>query len=160
MSQFHTETFRVPGTLTLAGGDGVTGSFFVATASRTHPGPMRVKDLLNLEPGFFPFEVTGPEGPRTHLFNRLHVVTATLASAEEPRADPGYDVAVSRRVSLRLSTGAAVVGFIRIYQRPGHERTSDYARDRAGEETFRYLERESDTVIVNMRHVLQISEID
>ena len=63
-------------------------------------------------------------------------------------------------MSLRLSTGADVAGFIRIYQRPGHERTSDYVRDRASEETFRYLERESDTLIVNMAHVLQISEID
>jgi hypothetical protein len=159
MSQFHTQTSRVPGTLTLAGGDTVTGSFFVAAASPTHHGPMRVKDLLNLEPGFFPFEVTDAGGARTHLFNRVHVVAATLASAEEPRADAGYDLAVSRRVSLRLSTGAAVTGSIRIYQRPGHERTSDYARGWTTE-AFRYLERESDTLIVNMAHVLQISEID
>jgi hypothetical protein len=160
MSQFYTETSRVPATLTLASGDSLTGSFFVATASRTHSGPMRVKDLLNLEPGFFPFEVAEGTGTSTHLFNRQHLVAATLSSAEEPRADAGYDVAVSRRVSVRLSTGAAVVGHIRIYQRPGHERTSDYVRERASEETFRYLERESDTLIVNMSHVLQISDID
>jgi hypothetical protein len=160
MSQFHTETARVPGTLTLSDGSAVIGAFFVAAASPTYPGPMRVKDLLNLERAFFPFDVDEPSGPRTHLLNRGHVVTVTLASDAEPRVDAGYDVARSRRVSLRLSTGHEVVGMIRIYQRPGHERTSDYARDRITEETFRYLERESDTLIVNMAHVLQISEID
>ena len=160
MSQFHTETARVPGTLTLSNSLAVTGAFFVAAASPTHPGPMRVKDLLNLERAFFPFEVEEPSGSRTHLFNRGHVVTVTLASDTEPRIDAGYDVARSRRVSLRLSTGLEVVGAIRIYQRPGHERTSDYARDRISEETFRYLERDGDTLIINMAHVVQISEID
>ena len=160
MSQFHTETARVPGTLTLSNGTAVPGAFFVAAASPTHPGPMRVKDLLNLERAFFPFEVSESSGARTHLFNRGHVVVVTLSSDSEPRTDAGYDVARSRRVSLRLTTGLEVVGAIRIYQRPGHERTSDYARDRIAEETFRYLERESDTLIVNMAHVLQISEID
>lgn len=159
MSQFHTQISRVPGTLTLAGGDSVTGSFFVAAASPTHSGPMRVKDLLNLESGFLPFEVADAGAARTQLFNRVHIVAVTLASAEEPRSDAGYDLAVPRRVSLRLSTGAVVTGAIRIYQRPGHDRTSDYARDWTGE-AFRYLERESDTLIVNMAHVLQISEID
>jgi hypothetical protein len=160
MSQFHTETARVAGTLTLSNGSAVAGAVFVAAASPTYPGPMRVKDLLNLERAFFPFDVDGPSGLRTRLFNRGHVVSVTLASDTEPRVDAGYDVATSRRVSLRLSTGDDVVGLIRIYQRPGHERTSDYARDRITEETFRYLERESDTLIINMAHVLQISEID
>jgi hypothetical protein len=160
MSQFHTETARVPGTLTLTNGTSVTGAFFVASASPTHPGPMRVKDLLNLERAFFPFEVVEAAGTRTHLFNRAHVVSVTLATDGEPRVEAGYDVAPSRRVALRLSAGPDVHGAIRIYQRPGHERTSDYARDRITEETFRYLERESDTLIVNMAHVLQISEID
>jgi hypothetical protein len=160
MSQFHTETARVPGTLTLSNGTAVPGAFFVAAASPTHPGPMRVKDLLNLERAFFPFEVSESPEARTHLFNRGHVVLVTLASDSEPRIDAGYDVARSRRVSLRLTTGLEVVGAIRIYQRPGHERTSDYARDRIAEETFRYLEREADTLIVNMAHVVQISEID
>lgn len=160
MSQFHTEIARVAGTLTLSNGTSVAGAFFVAAASPTHPGPMRVKDLLNLEPSFFPFEIVEPGGTRTRLINRAHVVTVSLSSAAEPRVDAGYDIAASRVVALRLSTGADVTGSIRIYQRPGHERTSDYARDRVVEETFRYLEREADTLIVNMSHVLQISEID
>ena len=157
MSEFHTEMARVQAVVTLSDGTAAEGAFFVAAASPTHAGPMRVKDLLNLESGFFPFEVGAPGKGETTIFNRAHLVMVTLADREEPRTDAGYDVATTRQVAVRLSTGDQVSGAIRIYRPKGHQRTSDYARDQA--ERFRYLEGADKTMIVNMAHVLQITEI-
>ena len=58
LSEFRVEKSRAEATLTLSNGASVRGCFFVAGSSRTHAGPERVKDVLNGETGFFPFEVT------------------------------------------------------------------------------------------------------
>ena len=44
-------------TLTLAPGTSVSGSFFVAGQTSHGEGSERVGDLLNAQPGFFPFEL-------------------------------------------------------------------------------------------------------
>ena len=91
--------------ITLANGDSAPGHFFVARASAHTAGPERVGELLNAEPGFFPFEtLDGSGGPRTVLYNRQHVIMVALAE-NEARRDPGYDVATERFVSVLLSNG-------------------------------------------------------
>ena len=154
-SQFRVEKARVPATLTLSNGAAVTGAFFVAGSSATHDGQERVHDVLNAETGFFPFEVTGTDGPRTALYNRDHVVLVALASTDEARRDPGYDLATPRAVSMLLSNGLRLRGSVRVYRPQGRDRLSDFAR---ATECFRYLEAREGTYLVNVRHLLELAE--
>ena len=154
-SEFRFEKERTEATVTLSDGRATRGYFFVARSSATHEGPERIKDVLNAEAGFFPFEVDEPGGSRTVLFNRSHVVMIALADEDEPRHDPGYDVATRRVVAMRLSTGVSVEGAVRVYRPQGRDRLSDYAR---GSEAFRYVEAPGRTLIVNVAHVLSLTE--
>ena len=107
-SQFRIEKARTDGTLLLSNGLSLYGSFFVAGSSATHAGPERIKDVLNAEPGFFPFEVLGADGSKhTTLYNRDHIVFVELAGNQEAALDPGYDVATRRTVSMMLSNGTS-----------------------------------------------------
>jgi hypothetical protein len=154
-SEFRVEKARIEATLTLSSGAAVRGCFFVAGSSRTHPGPERIKDVLNGESGFFPFEVAGNTGTATVLYNREHLVMAKLADRSEARTDPGYDIATVRTITVLLSNGTRLRGTVRVYQPQGRDRLSDFAR---GAETFRYLEAEGDTYLFNVRHVLELAE--
>jgi len=71
--------------LTLSNGTSVRGCFFISGNSRTHSGPEGVKDVLNSEAGFFPFETRLPERMTTILYNREHVLNAVsyLARGEQ-----------------------------------------------------------------------------
>ena len=80
-SDFRVEKTRAQAALTLSNGQFVTGCFFVAGGSARREGPERVGDLLNSEPGFFPFEIVEADGPRTVLFHRDHVVMAAARRA-------------------------------------------------------------------------------
>jgi hypothetical protein len=135
----------------------VCGCFFIAGSSATHNGPERIADVLNAEDGFFPFEIAGPKGPTTALYHRNHVVSVRIENQREPQVDPGYTVAARRWVSMLLSNGVRLSGAVRVYTPPGHERLSDYARAPGA---FRYLETESDTLIVNIGHVIELMETD
>lgn len=157
MSDYRVEKTKAAAILTLSNGSVVCGCFFTAGSSPTHGGPERVADLLNGEQGFFPFEVSGPHGPLTALYHRSHVVTVTIENQREPQVDPGYNVARRLWVSMLLSNGTSVSGAVRVYSPPGHERLSDYAR---ATETFRYLETATDTMIVNIAHVIELVETD
>ena len=140
--------------MTLSNGQTVLGCFFVAAASLRTAGRERVADLLNDEGDFFPFEIhdTGPV--RTALYNRDQVVMVMLAEPEAQR-DPGYTLAMERRVSILLSNGQRLTGGIRVYRPEGRDRLSDWARmtDR-----FRYLEAGDATLIVNAAHIIEICE--
>jgi hypothetical protein len=57
---------------------------------------------------------------------------------------------------VRLSTGGRVAGVVRVYRPRGHDRLSDWARSA---DIFRYIETGETTVLVNMAHVLEISEV-
>ena len=155
MSEFRVEKARADAVLTLSDGTSVHGCFFVAGSSATHEGPERVKDVLTSESGFFPFEVGDAGGDRTVLYNRAHVIMAKLATDDEPRRDPGYEVATQRSVSVLLSSGSRVLGTVRVYRPPGRDRLSDFARS---PETFRYVEIPGGTLIVNVAHIIEISE--
>jgi hypothetical protein len=155
LSEFRVEKSRTEATLTLSSGSSVRGSFFVAGNSRTHAGPEHIKDVLNGETGFFPFEVAGAAGSSTILYNRDHLVMAKLGDTDEARSDPGYDVATVRTVSLLLSNGARLRGTVRVYRPQGRDRLSDFAR---AAEPFRYLETEDATYLFNVRHVLELAE--
>lgn len=155
LSEFRVEKSRAEATLTLSNGTSVHGCFFVAGNSRTHAGPERVNDVLNGETGFFPFEARRPEGPRTILYNRDHVVFVALADKDEPRRDPGHDVATERTVTMLMSNGTRLHGSVRVFRPQGRDRLSDFAR---AEETFRYLEAHNITYIINVHHVVELAE--
>jgi hypothetical protein len=70
---------------------------------------------------------------------------------------PGYEVARRHVVSLLLSNTQRVTGAVRTYLPPGHDRVSDWAGDRVA---FRYLEADQATVIVNVQHVTEVTEIE
>jgi len=154
-SEYQFEKQRVAATVTLSSGQSTRGTFFTAAASAQSDGPERVGDLLNRETGFFPFEIQEPEGSRTVLYNRAHVVVVGLAENEEQR-DAGYDVATRRFVSILLTNGQRVVGAVRVYRPKGRDRLSDWTRQ---PETFRYLETGDMTVLVNAAHIVDISEV-
>jgi len=127
----------------------------VAGSSATHEGPERVRDVLNAESGFFPFEVDGSGGTRTILYNRDHVIFVSLRDNNEPRLDPGYGVATRRIVSMLLSNGARLEGVVSVHRPQGHNRLSDFARS---SEHFRYLEMPNGTCLVNVRHLIELVE--
>lgn len=153
-SEFRVEKTRIDALVTLSNGETTPGQFFVAQASARYPGTERVGELLNAETGFFPFETRGPRGPRTVLYNRGNVVMVALADNEASR-DPGYDVATKRFVSVLLSNGRRVTGSVRVYRPEGRDRLSDWARHA---DTFRYVETAEMTLLVNIAHVIEVSE--
>ena len=148
---------RMAATVTLSNGTSVHGFVFVSGFSATHSGPERVKDVLNAEPGFFPFEVEGRPGDPTVLFNREHVVMVVLASDDELRQMPGYEHATRRTVSMLLSNGQRLDGLVRVLRPRGRDRLSDHAR---GGEQFWYLEGPNRTLLVNTQHVLEMTDHD
>ena len=154
-SEFRFDKRRVDATVTLSNGQATRGHFFTFDNNTKHQGPERVGDLLNAEPGFFPFEVLEGARPSAVLYNRAHVVLVGLHDREE-RVDAGYDVATRRFVSILLTTGHRVVGTIRVYRPLGRDRLSDWTRQ---PETFRYLETAEMTVLVNAAHIVHINEV-
>jgi hypothetical protein len=117
--------------------------------------PERIADILNAEEGFLPFEVQNDAGTRSILYNRAGIVTVLL-SDNEAGGVPGYDVATRRDVAVRLADGRQLFGSVRVYRPEGRDRLSDWARAR---ERFRYLETGEATIIVNVAHVIEISEV-
>lgn len=153
-SKFKIEKTRAAAELVLATGATVRGCFFLWPSSHSHHGPGRVGDLLNERTGFFPFEL---EDGQTALYNRAHIVEVCLPpDAVETRIEPGYDVATRHTVEMLLSTGHRLTGLVSVYLPDGHARLSDYARS---EQTFRYVETETCTVIVNSAHVVELREL-
>jgi hypothetical protein len=154
-SEFRIEKERIDAVITLSNGDSAPGHFFVARASARTPGPERVGELLNAEPGFFPFETLDGHGTRTVLYNRRQVIMVALAE-NEARRDPGYDVATERFVSVLLSNGQRVAGSVRVHLPEGRDRLSDWARHA---DTFRYIEMGEALLLVNIAHVLEVREV-
>ena len=154
-SEFRFEKQRVDASITASSGQTMRGCFFTAGASRHGDGPERVGELLNGARGFFPFEVQEGSLPRTVLCNREHVVLIALATNEEEQV-PGYAVATRRHVSILLSTGQRVTGFVRVYLPEGRDRLSDWTRQ---PEPFRYIETDSATFIVNAAHIVAVTEV-
>ena len=154
-SEFRVEKERVDALITLANGDSAPGHFFVARNSAHTAGPERVGELLNAERGFFPFETLDGDATRTVLYNRRQVIMVALHE-NEARRDPGYDVATERFVSVLLSNGARVAGSVRVYRPAGRDRLSDWARH---PDTFRYIETGDTTLLVNIAHVIEVSEV-
>jgi hypothetical protein len=154
-SEYRFEKRRTQALLKLSSGELAQGCFFIAGGSARHDGPERVWELLNSEIGFFPFEIQDRTGPRTVLYNRVHVVTITLSDNEASR-EPGYAVATRRLVAMSLSTGERLRGAIRVYRPEGRDRLSDWTRQ---PEVFRYVETDNLTVIVNSIHIVDVSEV-
>jgi hypothetical protein len=156
VSQYRVEKRRAEAALTLTTGTTVRGCFFLAGSRASHGGPERVADLLNAEIGFFPFELSADGRPYTVLYNRTQLVVVTLLeNTIEAQLDPGYSVATERRVRMLLSSGTTVHGRVRVYRPPGRDRLSDYARL---SETFRYVETDEATLIVNSAHIVELRE--
>lgn len=154
MSEFRFEKQRVSATLLLAPGTSVNGCFFVAGQTSMHDGAERIGDLLNAQPGFFPFEL---RDGTTVLYNRPHLVAVALdAGVSEAERDPGYNLATHRHVGMLLSTGMRVKGRVAVYAPQGRDRLSDYARS---PETFRYLVTQKNTLIINAAHIVELTEL-
>lgn len=154
-SEFRIEKARTEATLTLSNGEQIAGCFFVSGGSATHAGPERIRDVLNAEAGFFPFEVSGPQGRLTRLYNRRHVVVVAMAGTDEAQSDPGYELATKRTVSMLLSDGLRLGGVVSVYRPQGRDRLSDFARS---PERFQYLESGGATYLVNVAHLLELTE--
>jgi hypothetical protein len=154
VSEFRFEKERVTATLTLAPGTSVSGSFFVAGHTPLRQGRERIGDLLNAQPGFFPFELRDSS---TVLYNRAYLVSVALEpGVNEAEQDPGYEVATQRHVGMLLSTGMRVKGRVAVYAAPGRDRLSDYARS---PQAFRYLVTQKNTLIINAAHILELTEL-
>ena len=154
-SEFRVETRRVDATITVSSGPSTRGCFFTAGSSRHHGGPERVAELLNGAAGFFPFEIHEGDDATTVLYNRAQVILVGLNENEEAEL-PGYAVATRRFVSMLLSNGQRVVGFVRVYLPGGRDRLSDWTRQ---PDAFRYLETGDLTLLVNVAHIVDISEV-
>ena len=154
-SQYRVEKWRSYATVTLSNGDRLLGAFFVSAAGLHPPLPERVGDLLNSESGFFPFELHADTGSRTILVNRAQVIAVELAE-NEARQDSGYDLAKRRMVAVRLANGQRIIGTVRVYRPEGSDRLSDWARQPS---QFRYIELDQLTVIVNVAHVIDATEV-
>jgi hypothetical protein len=153
-SSLRFEKRRARATIRLTSGDLKEGHFFVAGGSSRHDGPERVGDVLNENGGFVPFEVEELGGTRTALINRGHIVLVRLAEDEAAR-DAGYVVAPRHVASILLSTGQWITGLVRVYRPEGHDRLSDWTRE---PETFRYVETDAGTLLVNTAHIIEVSE--
>lgn len=154
MSEFRVEKRREAAAITLSTGITVTGHFFLSGSSQGHAGPERVGDLLNLDPGFFPFEAADGE---TSLLNRAHVVKVVLPEhVIEAQLDDGYDVATRRHVAIILSNGETVTGHVAVYRPPGRDRLSDYAHI---DDRFRYVELADRTLLINSQHIVSLREV-
>ena len=152
-SEFRVEKRRAHAVLTLSNGQTARGCFFLADGSARHTGPELVSDVLNADPGFFPFEVHGPEGTGTTLIHRSHVVLAALGDNEA--GAPGYGIVTRRVVSLLLSIGRRVTGAVHVDRPEGRDRLSDWAQHG---ERFRYLETTEGTSLVNVDHIVEARE--
>lgn len=153
MSDLRVEKRRETAELTLVTGATMSGVFFLAGSSPLHTGPERIGDILNFEPGFFPFE----SGGETSLINRAHVLKVVLPTLMiEAQLDSGYDVATRRHVKLLLTTGETITGHIVVYCPAGRDRLSDYAQI---DERFRYVELADRTVLVNSAHIVALTEV-
>jgi hypothetical protein len=155
LSEFRVEKSRANATLTLSNGNVIRGCFFLSGTSRTHAGPEGVRDVLNGDSGFFPFEAGHAGDSKTILCNRDHLVLVELQDKGEPRRVPGYDVAIEKIVTMLMSNGTRLKGAVRVFLPHGSDRLSDFAR---GPETFRYLEAESATYIINVHHLVELTE--
>ena len=155
-SEYRVEKARAAAVLTLRDGATVQGHFFVSGSSATHDGPERIKDVLNAEPGFFPFAVAEGGSISTALYNRDHILFVVLANGAEPQLEPGYALAARQEVSMLLSNGTRLFGSVRIFRPHGRDRLSDYTRI---DERFRYLETREAALVINMRHVVELREI-
>jgi hypothetical protein len=151
-SEYRIEKCRVEATLVLSSGQLVQGHFFVGDSTRGE-GHELVGELLNSSVGFFPFERIDAA---IVLYNPAHVVLVRLAENEARRV-PGYEVARRRVVSLLLSNTQRIVGAVRAQLPTGRDRLSDWAHEAV---TFRYLETDEGTLIVNVQHVTEVSEVE
>lgn len=154
-SQFRFEKRRADAVVTVSGAEPVRGCFFTVAGTTHHHAGERIADLLNAEPGFFPFEIQTDAKPRTMLFNRAHVITVEIFD-DEARRDSGYAVATRREVSILLSNGQRITGVVRVYRPQDRDRLSDWTRQ---PETFRYLETPESTLIVNAAHIVAVTEV-
>ena len=64
-------------------------------------------------------------------------------------------MAKRRDVWIMLSDGRRLRGVVRVYRPEGRDRLSDWARQ---PETFRYVDTDEGTVLVNVAHIVAVTE--
>jgi hypothetical protein len=154
-SEYRFEKQRAEAVIILVANDSITGCFFTAAGSPNRAGAERIGDLLNSDPGFFPFEVHADQDTTTVLYNRAHVIAVRVLD-DEVRRDPGYAVARRHGVSILLSNGERLDGEVRVYRPEGRDRLSDWTRQ---PEVFRYVETSDATYIINALHIVAVTEV-
>jgi hypothetical protein len=154
-SEFRIEKRRTDAVVTLVTNETVHGCLFTAAGSAHGTGAERIGDLLNSEPGFFPFEIYGAAANSTVQYNRSHVIAVRVLD-DEARRDAGYAVARSQAVSILLTNGQRIEGDVRVYRPEGRTRTSDWTHQ---PEVFRYVEAQDGTYIVNSAHIVAVTEV-
>jgi len=154
-SNLRIEKQRSQAEVSLATGEIAQGNFFTSGRSALHAGAERIGDLLNGDSDFVPFERHGEGGRQMVIYNRAHVITVSV-SPDEPRQEPGYDVATRHAVSLMLSNGRRLIGSVRVYQPDGYSRLSDWSKS---DDHFRYVETDTSTLLVNREHIVEMFEI-
>ena len=82
-------------------------------------------------------------------------LTPCTGQGQEQKKAPSPSASSSASSSVSLSNGTRVTGVVKIYLPQGRDRLSDYARVN---EQFRYLEAPGKTFIVNMAHIVELSE--
>ena len=157
VSELRVHKTKTEAEITLAGGSIRSGWFFLAESPMSPTGHERIIDVLNGASGFVPFAAEREGEFETTLVNAAHVVTAWPKGALGRTQDPGYAVSTPRLVSLLLSTGERVTGCVQVAHPPGRDRISDYTRV---PEQFRYVEMRDRVIIVNMAHVVELSEVE
>ena len=62
---------------------------------------------------------------------------------------------LERTVAMLMSNGMRLHGSVRVFRPQGRDRLSDFTK---AEETFRYLEAEDATYIINVHHLVELTE--
>ena len=120
------------------------------------PGPESVRDVLNGESGFFPFDAGAPKDSTDDpLQPRPPGLCGAVRTRTSRAAIPATTSPSKRLVTMLMSNGMRLHGAVRVFRPHGSDRLSDFAR---AAETFRYLEAENATYIINVHHLVELAE--
>lgn len=152
--EFRIPKQRILAEVDLEGGTMVSGSFLCAPHSEHHVGRETVADLLNEPSRFVPFFPESSEGPVLLNKDLLRVVRLPIADLPGDPEQLG-DFSSPRSVVLRMVSGAALEGTVRVAAPVGHTRTLDLLNEPA---RFVHLDSDDHHLIVNLDAVVSAED--
>jgi hypothetical protein len=117
-------------------------------------GRERVKDLLNGDDALLP--LWNELAQASTLVNKRFIELVELVEPDLAR-DGEPDLTTHRPVTLLLSSGSGLRGSLLVSTPPSQERTLDFLN--RGERFF-YLDTETVTQIVNLEHVVTVTDLE